>query len=374
MEFARSFGGYPDYKQPRGAAFQVLTLLAAYQCTGDDKYLLTAKTTFDTWYSYFRSTSIKFTQGYFMVGFLLEAFIDYYEISGESNVVDFVKQAVDWMRANRPEEKYSNMAHGIGFLAAQLDDPSYAALQKEYLASWKGTWSNAYKDFGLHGRSLALALYYLSYEGQGYELRMTGDYDGDEVLTISDVIALLLKGMQDDSDPEIDFNRDGRYSILDAIALLLYIREHGGGPSLAAAGKDLLAEFHLSPADRANLLEKLNRLDLTASEWERVNALLGRTELPRAVTLAQNRPNPFNPTTTISYGIPQGQALEVKLVVYNLRGMMVKVLVEKVKEPGYYSVFWDGTDNQGKAVGSGVYFYRLTAGDFSSVRKMVLMK
>jgi len=210
----------------RGAAFQVLTLLAAYRCTGEDKYLQTAKNTFDTWNSYFRSTNTKFTQGYFMVGFLLEAFIDYYEISGDSRVVDFVKQAVDWMHTNRPEEKYSNMAHGIGFLAAQLDDPSYIALQKEYLASWHGTWSNAYKDFGLHGRSLARALYYLSYQGQGYELRMTGDYDDDGALTISDLVALLVKGMQDDSNPEIDFNRDGRYSILDAVALVIYIRQH----------------------------------------------------------------------------------------------------------------------------------------------------
>jgi len=209
-EFARSFGGYTDYKQPRGAAFQVLTLLAAYRCTGEDKYLQTAKNTFDTWNSYFRSTNTKFTQGYFMVGFLLEAFIDYYEISGDSRVVDFVKQAVDWMHTNRPEEKYSNMAHGIGFLAAQLDDPSYIALQ----------------DFGLHGRSLARALYYLSYQGQGYELRMTGDYDDDGALTISDLVALLVKGMQDDSNPEIDFNRDGRYSILDAVALVIYIRQH----------------------------------------------------------------------------------------------------------------------------------------------------
>ncbi len=373
-EFARSFGGYPDYKQPRGAAFQVLTLLAAYQCTGDDKYLLTAKTTFDTWYSYFRSTSIKFTQGYFMVGFLLEAFIDYYEISGDSNVVDFVKQAVDWMRANRPEEKYSNMAHGIGFLAAQLEDPSYTTLQKEYLTSWYGTWSNAYKDFGLNGRSLARALYYLSYEGQGYELRMTGDYDDDEALTISDLVALLVKGMQDESNPEIDFNRDGKYSIMDALALLIYIRGHSAGVSLAAAGRDLNSKFRLTPVELAELLEQLVKLDLTESEWEALNSLLDREQLPRAFTLSQNRPNPFNPTTTISFGIPQGRALEVKLVVYNLRAMLVKVLVEEVKEPGYYSVLWDGTDNQGKAIGSGVYFYRLSAGDFSAVRKMVLMK
>ena len=243
-EFARSFGGYPDYKQPRGAAFQVLTLLAAYQCTGDEKYLLTAKTTFDTWNSYFHSTSTKFTDGFFMVGFLLEAFIDYYEISGDSNVVDFVKQAVDWMRTNRPEDKYSNMAHGIGFLATELEAPVYAALQKEYLASWQGTWSNAYKDFGLHGRSLARALYYLSYEGLGYELQMTGDYDGDTALTINDLVALLAKGMQDGSNPEVDFNGDGKYSILDAVALLIYIRQHSSVEFSAVSGSDKKDSFY----------------------------------------------------------------------------------------------------------------------------------
>ncbi|MBN2288967.1 MAG: T9SS type A sorting domain-containing protein [Candidatus Glassbacteria bacterium] len=98
-------------------------------------------------------------------------------------------------------------------------------------------------------------------------------------------------------------------------------------------------------------------------------------DLPKAFGLSQNFPNPFNPSTVISYNIPEGSGeLAVKLTVFNIRGQVVRSLVDEVQGPGTYSVNWDGIDNQARRVASGVYFYRINAGDFVSMRKMVILK
>lgn len=97
--------------------------------------------------------------------------------------------------------------------------------------------------------------------------------------------------------------------------------------------------------------------------------------LPKAFSLSQNRPNPFNPSTTISYSIPDNSPeIIVKMSVYNIRGQLVRTLVDDSQGPGSFTVNWDGTDNTGRKISSGVYFYRLVAGDFISTRKMVVLK
>jgi FlgD Ig-like domain len=97
--------------------------------------------------------------------------------------------------------------------------------------------------------------------------------------------------------------------------------------------------------------------------------------LPKAFSLAQNYPNPFNPSTTISYAIPEdnGQTA-VRLSVFSIRGQLVRTLVDKSQGPGTYNVNWDGSDDRGRQISSGVYFYRLVANDFVSTRKMVVLK
>lgn len=89
--------------------------------------------------------------------------------------------------------------------------------------------------------------------------------------------------------------------------------------------------------------------------------------------LEQNFPNPFNPSTTIRYQLPISS--NVKLVVYNLIGQEVRTLVDVATQPaGGYEVEWDGQDNLGNAVGSGVYFYKLITRAQALTRKMILMK
>jgi len=97
--------------------------------------------------------------------------------------------------------------------------------------------------------------------------------------------------------------------------------------------------------------------------------------MPRAFTLGQNYPNPFNPSTTISFEIPEHSQSVVSLRVYNIRGQLVKTLVKnQVLLPGNHAVQWEGDDNSGRKVSTGVYFYRMEAGDFARTKKMVLVK
>jgi hypothetical protein len=88
--------------------------------------------------------------------------------------------------------------------------------------------------------------------------------------------------------------------------------------------------------------------------------------------LFQNYPNPFNPTTSISYAVAKQSPVE--LTIYNVRGQTVKHLVSGIKSPGRYTVDWDGTSDQGTRVASGVYFYRIQIGEYTAVKKMVVLK
>ncbi len=96
------------------------------------------------------------------------------------------------------------------------------------------------------------------------------------------------------------------------------------------------------------------------------------SQLPKTFALEQNFPNPFNPATTIRYHLPQ--AAHVTLTVYDVLGSKVAILVEGWQPAGTYSLLWDGTDQHGRLAGTGVYFYRLDAGFYTEMKKMILLK
>ncbi len=93
---------------------------------------------------------------------------------------------------------------------------------------------------------------------------------------------------------------------------------------------------------------------------------------PLRFTLLPNHPNPFNPETTIGFGLPR--ASDVRLEIYNALGQRVRILLEGRKNAGWHSVVWDGRDGTGAAVLSGIYVVRIQAGRFTVSRKMMLMK
>ncbi len=96
------------------------------------------------------------------------------------------------------------------------------------------------------------------------------------------------------------------------------------------------------------------------------------TVLPDRFQLSQNYPNPFNPVTTIEYALPKRS--HVKINVYNILGQQVRTLVDTDKAAGYHAVYWNGTDASGKSVSTGIYLYRIEAGDYTESRKMLLLK
>jgi len=96
------------------------------------------------------------------------------------------------------------------------------------------------------------------------------------------------------------------------------------------------------------------------------------TILPSTYSLAQNYPNPFNPETTIDFIV--GKAGNVEIAIYNVLGEKIKTLLNEYRGQGNYSVKWYGDTDQGAAAASGVYFYKLTSGAFSEVKKMTLLK
>ena len=97
-----------------------------------------------------------------------------------------------------------------------------------------------------------------------------------------------------------------------------------------------------------------------------------RAARPQNYLLHQNYPNPFNPRTHISYQLPE--PCRVSLCIYNVKGQLVTRLLDQYQMSGEHTIIWDGRDGCGIPVSSGVYFYRLTAGSFQSVRKMLFLK
>ncbi len=91
------------------------------------------------------------------------------------------------------------------------------------------------------------------------------------------------------------------------------------------------------------------------------------TKLPFDYNLAQNHPNPFNPSTSINFALPE--ASNTSLIIYDLLGKEVARLVDGEMSAGYHTATWNASN-----VSSGVYFYRLSTGKFTQTRKMLLMK
>ncbi len=95
--------------------------------------------------------------------------------------------------------------------------------------------------------------------------------------------------------------------------------------------------------------------------------------LPADFALAQNYPNPFNPSTIIEFALPTKSHVTVS--VFNVLGQKIRTLVDEEKTVGYYSEVWDGTDDNGQPAASGIYFYRIDAGnDYTETKKMMLLK
>ncbi len=153
--------------------------------------------------------------------------------------------------------------------------------------------------------------------------------------------------------------------------------------ALNESGDFLTPHFTVTPeldTSQTSVTMALWRLNEGAFYQYPIQVVLSRAEgiadphnnIPDSYVLQQNHPNPFNPTTTIRYALPENS--RVTLEIYDLLGRRITTLVNKEQTAGWYSVRWNGLNQYGISVSSGVYFYRLKAGEYQSMRKMLYLK
>jgi parallel beta-helix repeat protein len=130
-------------------------------------------------------------------------------------------------------------------------------------------------------------------------------------------------------------------------------------------------DYHLLPGSPCVDAGHPPGVDIGAFESS-FRGLAGDQALPQSFTLFQNYPNPFNPHTQIGYLLLDDR--QVKITVFNSLGQRVKVLVDGHQTAGRKNVRWDGRDEQGKAVASGVYLCRMEVADITQTKKMLLVK
>ncbi|RKU22912.1 hypothetical protein C6500_02855 [Candidatus Poribacteria bacterium] len=200
------------------------------------------------------------------------------------------------------------------------------------------------------------------------------DVDGDGVVDLSD-LALVLKRLGQAGSNSADVNDDGVVDALDVAEVAGAINQGAAAPSLHAA-----RFAGLTAPEIQELLNQLQGLNLTDPKLlkgifflEQLLSVL----IPKETQLLPNYPNPFNPETWIPYQLAEDGF--VRLTIYDQQGRVVRRLdlghqTASVYESRSKAIYWDGRNEVGDRVASGIYFYTLTVGDYSATRKMVILK
>ena len=208
---------------------------------------------------------------------------------------------------------------------------------------------------------------------------ITGDVNRDGQVSILDMVLVAQRlGKTVPSDLEVDMNGDGIVNILD---LILVSQNMGGSNGLAAPSILSADDIHgLDPAIIQAWIEQAQVEDDGSIAFQEGIANLQRllaSLIPEETTLLANYPNPFNPETWIPYHLANPS--EVTLTIYSVTGEIVRTLTLGHHPAGMYqtrsrAAYWDGKNDFGEPVASGIYFYTLIAGDFIGTRKLLIMK
>ena len=201
-----------------------------------------------------------------------------------------------------------------------------------------------------------------------------GDVNGDGVVNMADLV--LVASNYGQTGPNVaDINGDGVVHIYDIILVAAELNTNPAAPSLHPQDLSLLAT-----ADVKKWLSEAKQLDLTDATLLQGILFLEQllaTLLPKETVLLPNYPNPFNPETWIPYRLAQDAF--VTLTIYDGEGQVVRTLDVGHRIAAFYetrskAIYWDGRNKFGEGVASGVYFYHLSAGDYSATRKMLILK
>ena len=208
---------------------------------------------------------------------------------------------------------------------------------------------------------------------------ITGDVNRDGQVSILDLVLVARHfGKTAPANSEVDLNGDGVINVLD---LILVSQNMGGSNGLAAPSMLSLDDIDgLDPAIIRAWIERAQVEDDGSIAFQEGIANLQRllaSLIPEETTLLANYPNPFNPETWIPYHLADPS--DVRITIYDARGAVIRHLDLGYQREGYYTsqsraAYWDGRNTAGERVASGVYFYTLTAGDFSATRKMLILK
>ena len=200
----------------------------------------------------------------------------------------------------------------------------------------------------------------------------TGDVNRDGRVSILDLVLVAQQlGKRVSTGSAVDVNGDGVVSILDLILVSQGIAESSAAPMARTDSVDATIEAWIAQArleDDGSLAFKQG--------IENLENLLASL-IPEETALLANYPNPFNPETWIPYQL--AESAKVTLAIYDLSGEMVRRLAVGHQAAGIYrsrsrAVYWDGRNQLGEPLASGLYFYSLTAGEFSATRKMLILK
>ena len=200
------------------------------------------------------------------------------------------------------------------------------------------------------------------------------DVNGDGVVNIQDLV-LVAGQLGQTGQNDADVNGDGVVNIQDLVLVAGAL-----GQAAAAPGLPIQSFAPLTAADVEGWLTEAQTLDLTDAQSKKGILFLERllaALTPKTTALLPNYPNPFNPETWIPYHL--AHAADVVLTIYDIKGAMVRQLDLGHQPVGYYTnrtkaAYWDGRNDQGESVASGVYFYQLRVNNSSQVRRMVIVK
>ena len=202
------------------------------------------------------------------------------------------------------------------------------------------------------------------------------DVNRDDVVNILDLVLVASVLGDEGGDLAADVNGDGVVNILDLVMIAGVLGNAAAAPSVWY--RDL--EIAPTRAEVGQWLAQAGELELTEATSQRGVLFLEQLLValtPKETALLPNYPNPFNPETWMPYQLAEDAF--VTLTIYDGRGRAVRTLEIGHRISGFYedrsqAIYWDGRNDFGEGVASGVYFYRLSAGDYSATRKMLIIK